>query len=120
MSGEVRYTCIITLGYISKYNDEAATPLIEIVVNDMDPFAREYAAYALGYSIPGEEIVDALIIALSDEVTAVRRFAAQSLNAIGSYAKTAIPKLEYVAANDSDDDVRIVAGAAVGSIKNEE
>jgi len=85
-----------------KIGAPSVEPLIA-VLNDADPNARQYAAWALG-DIKDSRAVEPLVKALNDESSAVRWTAAEALGVIGD--ERAIEPLKKLAESEKDENVK--------------
>ncbi len=78
---------------------EASPPLIETLLTETNPNAREFSAKSIGWNFPPQpETSEALIKALSDEDAAVRKASAEALVAQGQIPTDPETRLKFFCA----------------------
>ena len=115
-SGEVEFRAYATLalgeiGFCSKEVNE----VLKNLLNDKESLIRGYAADALGKI--GFKALDILIGMLHSENWYTRVVACQSIESIGSKAKSALPEIQKLI-KDPDNEVRRSATTCLACLKN--
>ncbi len=94
-----------------------ATGELILALKSSSYLRRGFAAWTLGRIGPEGDTVQALTIALDDEVIYVRERVIGALAEIGPAADTALPKLKYMAEHDPSIDVQSAARDAISRIR---
>ncbi len=112
----VNIAVIYLLGILANYSDDAVSHLIELFDDD-DADIRWNAVTAIKGVDAKPDVLEALLRALDDEDPKVREQAAQALGQYIENSEILIPRLEELALNDKNEDVRSSAGFAVERLK---
>lgn len=110
----LRWNACQALGEIA---DEDTLPALRNALSSDDTYLRSYAVAALK-SFEGEEIESLLIQALKDSFWRVRTSAAETLGERG--AESAVPILIFKAEKDPENNVRLAALKALGTLGSTE